>query len=166
MICLPRQPQKAAPKASTPATAPGGEHGARTGLYSKSDLKGTDSDYLCLFCYNPLYVSINAIDEVCFNRSCAAYANRGEISGDISTHEGPLCVRELCTKSVQEFYKFKREFLFRKLCEERARECEKLFRGKDINIDLIASIDYLLTRLNDNAAWGDLEDLSAYSLGV
>ena len=159
----PRPPRKA-PRVrleKRPEPAPKEAPRVRTNRYSKSHLVGTDSDYLCLFCYDPLYINAGSTEEVCFNRDCILYANRGEFSGDIGTHEGPAHARALCTKSVQEFYKFKRGFLFRRLHEARAHECAKLLQNKDVSLGIIASLDHLLTRLSGNAAWGGSEDRSA-----
>ena len=146
------------PSHSQPAGAPRGEDGARADRYDKSALDGTDSDYLCLFCYDPLYVNGDAAEGVCFNRACVAYASRGEFSGDVSGDEGPERARELCAESVRQFRRFSRGFLFRKLFEARAYECAKLFQGNDVNLGILASIGYLLTRLSDDADWGRSED--------
>ena len=161
---VPRPPRKASPAhpEKRPPPTPEEARRKRADRYSKADLEGTDSNYLCLFCYDLLYTNVNTMEEVCFNRNCIVYTAQREFSGDIGRHEGPQHVRRLCAKGIRKFYKFKRRFLFRRLYEARARECAKLFQRKDISISNIACIDYLLTRLSSNAAWGGLEDDLSY----
>ena len=146
---------------SRPASAPSGADRARADRYDRSALADTDSDYLCPFCHDPLYVDGGTAEGVCFNRACVAYASRGEFSGDVSGDEGPERVRELCTESIRQFHEFNRGFVFRKLFKARAQECAKLFQGGDMNLGILASIDYLLTRLSVGTDWGRSEDYSA-----
>ncbi len=150
------------PAPSRPAGVPSGTGRARADRYDKSALAGTDSDYLCLFCYDPLYVNDGTAEGVCFNRACDAYASRGEFSGDVSGDEGPERARDLCAESVRQFRRFSRGFAFRKLFEARAHECAKLFKGNDMNLGILSSIGYLLTRLSGNAEWGRSEDYSEF----
>ena len=150
------------PAPSRPAGVPSGTSRARADRYDKSALAGTDSDYLCLFCYDPLYVNDGTAEGVCFNRACDAYASRGEFSGDVSGDEGPERARDLCAESVRQFRMFSRGFVFRKLFEARAHECAKLFKGNDMNLGILSSVGYLLTRLSGDAEWGRSEDYSEF----
>ena len=102
------------PQLARASSAPAA-HGAVRKRYRRQDLAGTDSSYLCLFCYEPLYVDINTAEEACFNRGCACYTGRGEISGNLAEHDGPRRVEEVCAESVREFRKFDRQFLLQKI---------------------------------------------------
>ena len=155
--------ERAAPGPSTPAgAAPSpGEHGAPRKRYSRPDLEGTDSPYLCLLCYEPLYVNTATMDEACFNRECACYTGRGEIYGNLAEHDGPRHAKKLCAESVRKFHKFDRQFLLQKIYEARATECSKFFRGTGMNIGILASLDYLMTQLYDNTSWGGSRDYRA-----
>ena len=147
------------PQLARASSAPAA-HGAVRKRYRRQDLAGTDSSYLCLFCYEPLYVDINTAEEACFNRGCACYTGRGEISGNLAEHDGPRRVEEVCAESVREFRKFDRQFLLQKIHEARAVECAKFFRG-GMNIGILASLDHLMTQLHDNASWGGSRDYGA-----
>ena len=158
----PPAPKKAPPGQSPPALAPPvpAARRAQRKRYARHDLAGTDSSYLCLFCYEPLYVDINTAEEACFNRGCACYTGRGEISGNLAEHDGPRRVEEVCAESMREFRKFDRQFLLQKIHEARAVECAKFFRG-GMNIGILASLDHLMTQLHDNASWGGSRDYGA-----
>ena len=129
--------------------------------YGRHDLAGTDSPYLCPSCHDPLYVDMATMKEVCFNRKCACYANRGEIAGNLAEHDGPRRARKLCAESAREFRKFNRRFLLRKIHEARAAECAKFIRGDGMNIAILVSLDHLLTRLQGNTEWGGSRDRRA-----
>ena len=154
----PRRPRAESPASNRPAAAPEREHGRRMDRYDKSELEGTGSDYLCVFCYDLLYVKDGTAEEACFNRACPAYVDRGEFSGDTRSQGWVQQAKKLHAGTVQEFYKFDRSFLFRTLFEARAHECEKLFHRQDASVNIISSVDYLLTRLNTDASWGDSKD--------
>ncbi len=126
----------------------------RSSYYPKSDLKGIDSDYLCLSCYDPLYVNRDTLSEACFNRECVVYTDKGEFSGNIGDHGGPVFAREQCNKNIRAFSKLQRKFLFKKLYKKRAAECAKLRQRDGVNIDIIAAVDYLLTQVRYITAWG------------
>ena len=125
-------------------------------------MAGTDSPYLCLFCYEPLYVDMATMKEACLNRGCTCYSSRGEITGNLAEHDGPRHARKQYSESVREFHKFDRQFLLQKIYEARAVECAKFFRGDGMNTGIIVSLDHLLTRLQDNTEWGSLRDYRAY----
>ena len=161
MTLGPCRPRAVPPAPSCPATSPGGAPSARADRYAKTCLAGTDTDYLCLHCYDPLYVKDGTAEEECFNQACRAYVGRGEFSGDISSQGWAPHAKKLCAESVARFYKFGRSFLFRKLFEARAHECEKLFHDNAVSLNVIASVDYLLTCLDINAAWGSSTDISS-----
>ena len=156
-------PKKASPRPPRPAGAAPGRaaRGAQRRRYGKSDLAGTDSQYLCLLCYEPLYVDINTAEEVCLNRGCVCYTYRGEIFGNLAEHDGPRRARKLCAESIREFYKFDRQFLFQKIHEARAAECASFFRKDGMNIGILASLDHLMTQLHGNTTWGDSQDYHA-----
>ena len=146
------------PAGAAPAPA---ARGAQRRRYGKSDLAGTDSSYLCLFCYEPLYIDMATMIEACLNRGCTCYTGRGEITGNLAEHDGPRHAKKLCAESVREFRKFDRQFLLQKIHEARAAECAKFFRGDGMNIGILASLDHLLTQLHGNAEWGDSRDSRA-----
>ncbi len=129
--------------------------------YARSDLSGTDSDYLCLFCYEPLYVDMATMKEACLNRGCTCYTGRGEITGNLAEHDGPRRAKKLYAESVREFHKFDRRFLLQKIHEARAAECAKFLLGNGMNIGILASLDHLLIQLHGNAEWGDSRDSRA-----
>ena len=130
--------------------------------YDKSELVGTDSDYLCVFCYDPLYVKDGTTEEACFNSPCPAYINRGEFSGDIGSLGWVQHAKKLCDESIRQFYKFERAFLLQKLFEIRASECEQIFQSKYASINIISSVDYLLTRLDTDGTWEGSKDFPSY----
>ena len=160
----PLRPKKAQPGPPLPAGAAPGRpaRGAQRKRYSKSDLVGTDSLYLCLFCYEPLYVGTDTAEEACFNRGCVCYASKGEIPGNLARHGGLRHAEKLCTKSVREFCRFSREFVFQKIHETRAAECAGLFRNDGMNINTVASMDHLAMRLHANTTWGASRDRRAW----
>ena len=162
-VKAPPRPKKAPPGPPRPAgAAPDREaRGAQRRRYGKSDLAGTDSQYLCLFCYEPLYVDMNTDDEVCFNRGCIDYSNSGEISGNLAEHDGPRNIRKLCSENVREFRKFNRQFLLQKIHEMRATEYAMFFQKEGMNITILTSLDYLMTQLHDNTEWGSSRDWCA-----
>ena len=156
-------PKQAAPGTPLPAAAAPALV-ARRALkkrYDKSDLDGTDSAYLCLFCYEPLYIDACATKEVCFNRECVCYVSRGEISGNIAEHDGPRHAKKLYEESVREFYKFDRQFLLQMIHSTRAAESEKLFRKGGMRLGILLSLDLLMTQLDGDAVWGGSRDYRA-----
>ena len=148
-------PGEPPPAGSAPAPAAPGKQWRR---YDKSDLEGTDSPYLCLLCYEPLYVGTATMEEACLNRGCASYTYKGEISGNIAEHDGPLRARKLCLESVRQFCKFTRKFALQKIHEARAAECASLLCGDGMDTTIVASMDYLAMQLCTNTAWGGSED--------
>ena len=156
----PSSRERAAPGAPPPAgaaPAPAARKEPRK-RYGRSDLAGTDSQYLCLLCYEPLYVGTATMEEACLNRGCASYTYKGEISGDIAEHDGPRRARKLCLESVRRFCKFSRRFALQKIHEARAAECASLLCGDGMDITTVASMDYLAMQLCTNTAWGGSED--------
>lgn len=154
---------RAAP-AESPCTvaAPGEAGGERRDMCAKSELEATDSDYLCPFCHDPLYVKDGTADEACFDRTCPAYIDREEISMDVHGQELMRRTSEQCDKSIRRFHKFGHAFLLRRLFEARVYERTQIFQGGDASVNMMASVDYLLAGLARNAAWGHLEDVLSY----
>ena len=146
------------PAGAAPAPA---ARGAQRRRYGKSDLAGTNSSYLCLFCYEPLYVDMATMKEACLNRGCTCYTGRGEITGNLTEHDGPRHARKQCSESVREFRKFDHQFLLQKIHEARAAECAMFFRKDGMNIAIIVSLDHLLIQLQGNADWGGSCDYRA-----
>ena len=130
--------------------------------YDKSELEGTDSDYLCVFCYDPLYVKDGTVEEACFNRACPAYVNRMGFAEDVNCQRWAQDAKTRCAESIQQFCKFERAFLFRRLFEARADESEQLFQNKFASCNVTSSVDYLLTQLARNTLWGDSKDVTSY----
>lgn len=153
-----RRSPAAFPAPSRPAATPGGAGGERAVGYAKSDLVWTDSDYLCPFCHDPLYVKDRTAEETCFNRACPAYVDRGESSEYIGSQEWAQGARKRCAEGIRQFYRFDRAFLLQMLFKARARESEQLFQGMTTSCNTASSIDYLLTRLDRSAAWGGSKD--------
>ena len=149
------------------SAAPGGAHSERADRYDKSDMDGiTDSDYLCAFCYDPLYVKDGTAEEACLNRACPTYVDRREFTGDVNGQGWVQDAKTRCAESIHEFYKFERGFLFRKLFEARAHESEQLFQNKLASCNVTSSVDYLLTKLARNASWGISKDVPSYLLAL
>ena len=123
-----------------------------------SDLAGTDSPYLCLLCYEPLYVGAATMEEACLNRGCASYTPKGEMFGNIAEHDGPRRARKLFLESVRRFCKFSRRFALQKIHEARAAECTNLLCGDGMDITFVASMDHLAMQLCANTVWGGSED--------
>ena len=160
-VKAPPRPKKAPPRPA--GAAPDREaRGAQRRRYGKLELAGTDSQYLCLFCYEPLYVDMSTSDEVCFNRGCIDYSGRGEIYGNLAEHDGPRRIKKLCSESVLEFCKFNQQFLLQKIHEVRAIEYAKFFQKGGMNINVIVSLDHLVTQLQSNIEWGTSRDWCAY----
>ena len=130
--------------------------------YAKSDLAGTDSDYLCLLCYEPLYVDPSANKDICFNAACPTYAYRGEIAKNVGDHEGPRHAEALLQQSVRDFCGFTRKFLFTRLYRERSDWFSSCLRGKGLHNNAVSAIEYLMTQLSGNTAWGTSEDESEW----
>lgn len=153
-----RRPLAAFPAPSRPAATPGGAGSERAVRYAKSDLAWTDSDYLCPFCHDPLYVEDRTAEEACFNRACTAYVDRGESSEYIGSQEWAQGARKRCAEGIRQFYRFDRAFLLQMLFKARVRESKQLFQGMTTSCNTASSIDYLLTRLDRSAAWGGSRD--------
>lgn len=156
------RPRAAHPAPSRPVAAHGGAGRGSTDRYAKSELDATDSDYLCPLCHDPLYFKDGTTEEACFNRTCPAYVDRGELSEYIGSQGWAQNARKLCAESIRQFYKFERAFLHRRLFEARAHESGQLFLDKAADCNVISSVDYLLTRLDRNASWGGSKDVSSY----
>ena len=158
MTPAPRLPRAAHPAPSRTAASPGGAGRERADRYAKSELEATDSDYLCPFCHDPLYVNDRTAEEACFNRACPAYVDRGELSEYIGSQGWAQNAGKQCAEGMRQFYKFERAFLLQMLLEARARESVELFQDKATSCNIVSSIDYLLTRLDRGAAWGCSKD--------
>lgn len=128
----------------------------------RSELIGTDSKYLCSFCYDLLYVDTDAGRDICLNAACPSYANRGEIVGNIRGHEGPLHAQMLLQRSIHNLRKFSRKFLLGELYLARRSMCVSLLRGHGLHVSTFAAIEYLLAALGGDATWGHLEDRDAF----
>lgn len=141
-----------------PIGSGGGTAAGDAGRYDKSELHCTCSDYLCLFCYDPMYIDIEAGRELCLNTACATYANQGEISGKIYEHDGPREAEARLQKSVIDLRGFSKKLLLGQLYLARRNMCVSLLRGVGLNVFASAAIDYLLTQLGDDVAWGHSKD--------
>ena len=130
--------------------------------YSRSDLADTDSDYLCPFCYEPLYVEVDVNKDICLNVACPSYNARGEIAGNVSDHEGPRYVEAQLRQRVKDFCGFSRKFVLTRLYQERAAGLASFLQGSGLHINAVAAINYLMTQLAGNTTWGLSEDEVEY----
>lgn len=132
------------------------------GHYAKSDLAYTDSDYLCPLCHELLYLDASAGKDICFNAACLSYTHLGEITENVVDHEGPLRAEEQLRQSVRDFRSFSRKFLFTRLYRERTHWFSSYLKGGGLPGNIVAAIEYLMTRLACNASWGSSEDELEY----
>jgi hypothetical protein len=79
--------------------------------YAMSDLQWTDSDYLCLFCYEPLYYNVNTKKEICANPKCFISQTHPKIFVNID--KNPLLdkMKQKYLKRIKRFYIFAPNFL-------------------------------------------------------
>jgi len=126
-----------------------------TQRFDKSELTWTDSDYLCLFCYEPLYYNVITKKDVCTNPKCFISQTHPKIFVNID--KNPLLdqMKQKYLKRVKRFYIFSSNFLFRRLYETRMVEFIKFFRNVGMKFNDIIGIDFLLTKLYYNKIWGN-----------
>lgn len=124
----------------------------------KSELKWTDSDYLCLFCYEPLYYNLKSKKEICANPNCLLYPIKPRIFRYDSNNPEIQKFKDQYKEILPKFYQFSKEFLFKRLYDIRAIEFHNFFQNKGLKLDHLLGIDYLLVLLSDQASWGNLTD--------
>ena len=144
-------------------------------LYEKADLRGIDSDYLCLFCYEPLYVvpklrathRPRAADwqlqtsqaEVCANPSCL-YSHRMLCSDD-SVQDNYL---PNFNNAMEKCYRFDRGLVFRRMYSRRAAT---LHRFPIIMKTLeLSAMNYILIDACKHIDWGSDTDSSACDMAI
>lgn len=123
--------------------------------FDKSELQNTDSDYLCLFCYEPLYYEAKSKKEICANPTCFISQTYPKIF--VNIQKNPLLdqLKQKYLKRIKRFYIFSSEFLFRRLYEIRMKEFQKFFENNGMKFNNILGIDYLMTKLYHNSIWGN-----------
>lgn len=132
------------------------------GHHAWPDSPDTDSDYLCPVCHEPLYVDASANSDLCFNGACPAYTGRGEITENIYDHEGPRHAEALLRQSVQDFCGFTGKFLMTRLYRERTHWFASFLKGGGLHNGVVSAIEYLMTQLAGNTAWGTSKDEQEY----
>ena len=123
--------------------------------YEKSELKETDSDYLCLFCYDPLYYNAHTKKDICVNPKCFISQTIPRIFVDIQKNPILDQMKKNSWKKIKRFYIFSSDFLFRRLYEIRMLEFINFFHNSGMKLDHILGINFLLTKLTYNSVWGN-----------
>src|SRR2546428_1369328 len=126
---------------------------------NKSELKWTDSDYLCLFCYDPLYYNIRTKKEVCANPSCLLYHTKPKIFRYDPNNLDIQKFKDQYKDILPKFYQFSKEFLFKRLYDIRSIEFLNLFLNKGLKLNNLLGIDYLLVLISNQTSWGTLTDI-------
>lgn len=160
---LPARPLRSGPPDVRKGTLPGSAGCATAGVagrYDRSELYGTCSKYLCLSCYDPIYIDIDDGRDLCLNAACVTYESQGEISEKIDEHDGPQEAGARLRRSIVDLRRFSKKLLLGNLYLARRGMCMSLLRGNGLNVFAVAAIDYLLTQLG-GATRGDSNDVSA-----
>ncbi len=127
--------------------------------FDQSELQWTDSDYLCLFCYSPLYYEIKSRKEVCANKRCLIGRHGSKF---IKYDPTILAIQKLKNdydEAVKKYFTFSKQFFLKRLYEIRTRTILNYFENKGMNLNHILAIDYLLTSISNNESWGTSEDI-------
>lgn len=142
--------------------------------YEKADLRGIDSDYLCLFCYEPLYVvpklrathRPRAADwqlqtsqaEVCANPSCL-YSHRMLCSDD-SVQDNYL---PNFNDAMEKCYGFDRGLAFRRMYSRRATTLHRFPIMKALEL---SAMNYILIDASKHTDWGSDTNSSACDMAI
>lgn len=127
--------------------------------FEKSELKWTDTDYLCLFCYDPIYYHAKTKKEICANPKCILYPIDKRIFQYDPNHQAVKPFLENFDESVKKFYVFSKQFLYKRLYDLRAKACHDFFANNGLRLQDLLGINYLLVSLDSNALWGKSTNL-------
>ena len=123
--------------------------------FEKSELKWTDSDYLCLFCYDPLYYHSQTKKEICVNPQCVLYPTNQKILQYDPNHSAVKSFDEEFNAAVKKCYMFSRQFFYNQLDEFRAIVCHDFFANNSLRFKQLLGINYLLVSLSKTVSWGN-----------
>lgn len=127
--------------------------------FDKSELKWTDSDYLCLFCYEPLYFHAETKKEICANPQCLLYPIFSKILPYDENNLEVQKFRDQYKDILPKLYQFSKEFLYRRLYDIRSHEFWNFFQNKGLIIKNLLGVNYLLVLISNQTSWGTLEDI-------
>lgn len=128
--------------------------------FEKSELKWTDSDYLCLFCYDPLYYHAKTKKEICANPKCISYPIDKRIFRYDPNHSAVKPFLENFDTVVKKCYKFSKQFFYNRLYDLRAKACHDFFANNGLRLQHLLGVNYLLVSLKKNASWDNSTDLT------
>lgn len=125
----------------------------------KSELQWTDSDYLCLFCYSPLYYNLKSQKEVCANKRCLI----GSCSPKFIKYDPNIAairkLREDYNEAVEKCYIFSKQFFLKRLYDIRTRTILNYVENKGMNLNHLLAINHLFISISKNENWGTSEDI-------
>ena len=121
---------------------------------NKSELKWTDSDYLCMLCYDPLYYNAKIKKEICANPKCILYQSKPKIFQYDPNHKAVKPFVEAFDEEILQLKKFSKQFLYTRLYEIRAKACSDFFKNKGLKLNHILGIDYILVKIANNNSFG------------
>lgn len=134
-------------------------------------LRRADSDYLCPFCGNLLYVCVDGssgwfsernppwpLKEACINPSCA-YSH--EHSSDLRANndrDRSECSADFC-QAIEECYDFTHKVVFQTLYQRRAVALQNFPSTADMRT--VLTMDYLMVYIDKSRGWGACTDTRA-----
>lgn len=127
--------------------------------FDKSDLLWTDSDYLCLLCYDPIYYHITSRKETCVNSNCLLCPIKPRIYRFDPHNSENQKFKDKYKDVLQQFYQFSKEFLFKRLYDIRAIEFYNFFQNKGLKLDHLLGIDCILVWISHHISWGNITDV-------
>jgi len=125
----------------------------------KSELHWADSDYLCLFCYDPLYYNVKSKKEICANPNCVMYQKQPRIFPYDPNSPGVRKFKDDYQQAAVKCYQFTREFLFNRLYEIRVKACADFFTQNNLVLNQLLGINYLIVSVARNVSWGSSTDV-------
>jgi len=127
--------------------------------FDKSELNWIDSDYLCLFCYEPIYYHLKTRKEMCANKNCKMYNFSPKIIEYTDNSPGVIEFRKKFQKSLEKFSNFNKNTVYNRLNELRAKACNDFFLFNGLKLDHLIGINFLLVKCTDVTSWGTDTDV-------
>lgn len=121
------------------------------------ELREADSDYLCLFCYDPLYYNEQTQKEICANPNCIICPANLKIYS-----YSPQAIKPFLEKfnmAIRKCSVFSKQFFYKILHEIRSDACHNLLINSRLDLQHLLGINYLLVSLGSNTSWGNSKDI-------
>lgn len=127
-------------------------------ILDRVELKSVESDFLCRFCYEPIYYDIESKKDVCINSKCKNATKELILKND-PNEEDVKPFYDKYDKIKAKCFEFDKEFLYARIYKIRAQTINNFFTNNGIVLQKLLGINLLLTKISSNDSWGSSKDV-------